>query len=53
MVVYVSQTVKPKFCLNAQQCKYAKDDVEFPDASVRLLKDADLQSAFRAVAIYA
>jgi hypothetical protein len=40
----VSQTVKPKFfSLNAQQCKYAKGQGEFPDASVRLLKDADLQ----------
>ena len=39
-----SQTVKPKFfSLNAQQCKYAKGQGEFPDASVRLLKDADLQ----------
>lgn len=40
----VSQTVKPKFfSLNAQQCKYAKGQGEFPDASVCLLKDADLQ----------
>ncbi len=39
-----SQTVKPKFfSLNAQQCKYAKEQGEFPDASLRLLKDADLQ----------
>ncbi|MEN4982735.1 YARHG domain-containing protein [Acinetobacter modestus] len=39
-----TQTVKPKFfSLNAQQCKYAKEQGEFPDASVRLLKDADLQ----------
>lgn len=39
-----TQTVKPKFfSLNAQQCKYAKEQGEFPDASLRLLKDADLQ----------
>ncbi|MEG0171276.1 MAG: YARHG domain-containing protein [Acinetobacter sp.] len=39
-----TKTVKPKFfSLNAQQCKYAKGQGEFPDASVRLLKDADLQ----------
>ena len=39
-----AKTVKPKFfSLNAQQCKYAKGQGEFPDVSVRLLKDADLQ----------
>lgn len=39
-----TQMVKPKFfSLNAQQCKYAKEKGEFPDASLRLLKDADLQ----------
>lgn len=39
-----TQKVKPKFfSLNAQQCKYAKEQGEFPDASLRLLKDADLQ----------
>ena len=41
-----SKTVKPKFfSLDAQQCKYAKDNGEFPDASRKLLKDADLQVA--------
>ncbi|MCU4580276.1 YARHG domain-containing protein [Acinetobacter gyllenbergii] len=40
----VTKTVKPKFfSLNAQQCKYAKGQGEFPEASSRLLKDADLQ----------
>lgn len=39
-----TQTVKPKFfSLNAQQCKYGKEQGEFPDASLRLLKDTDLQ----------
>ena len=41
-----TNTVKPKFfSLDAQQCKYAKAEGEFPYASVRLLKDADLQVA--------
>ena len=41
-----TKTVKPKFfSLNAQQCKYAKGEGDFPDASTRLLKDADLQVA--------
>lgn len=36
--------VKPKFfSVNAQQCRYAKGQGSFPEASTRLLKDADLQ----------
>lgn len=36
--------VKPKFfTVRAQQCKYAKGDGIFPEASGRLLQDADLQ----------
>ncbi len=39
-----SQKIKPKFfTLDAQQCKYAKSEGNFPEASSRLLKDVDLQ----------
>jgi len=39
-----TKTVKPKFfSLSSQQCKYAQGQGEFPEASSRLLKDADLQ----------
>ncbi len=41
-----SKTVKPKFfSLKAQQCNYAKDEGNYPEASRKLLKDADLQVA--------
>lgn len=41
-----SKTVKPKFFnLKAQQCNYAKDEGNYPEASRKLLKDADLQVA--------
>ena len=41
-----SKTVKPKFFnLKAQQCNYAKDEGNYPEASHKLLKDADLQVA--------
>jgi len=37
---------KPKFfSLKAQQCNYAKDEGNYPEASRKLLKDADLQVA--------
>lgn len=41
-----TKSVKPKFfSLDAQQCKYAKDDGNYPEISKKLLKDADLQVA--------
>jgi hypothetical protein len=42
----ISKSVKPKFFnLDAQQCKFAKGQGDFPETSTRLLKDGDLQVA--------